>query len=406
MGIFFLPSVAQASLTLANAESIALETDSSHQVSTQKALALEQRAIADAQLPDPRLKIGMMNLPTNSFNRSQEAMTQLQLGVQQAFPAGDSLKYKASRTASLANVEHFKADKQKQDVLRSVRMSWLENVYWTHAEQVIKNSRRLFKQLLSITRSRYASGGKNQQDVIQAELELEKLTDREIRIASKKEQNKADLARWIGHQNVLQAGFNGFPEISTPVPYDILENNLKNHPSIKIEAGKVNAGKKAVQLAKEAYKPKWMLDVTYGDRIGNNPDGSERDDFLSAMVLLDIPLFTENRQDRNSSASQLQVNAAQKAMDSVYLELQSRLQRDYSNWQHLQERVSLYEDRILPQSKESVRSALKAYQSRRGDFTSTVKARLAVLNTELDLIRLKVDLKKEQVNLLFLQGEK
>ena len=52
------------------------------------------------------------------------------------------------------------------------------------------------------------------------------------------------------------------------------------------------------------------MDVTYGGRGGNNPDGSSRTDLLTLMVVMDVPLFTRNRQDRVVAAQVAESSAA------------------------------------------------------------------------------------------------
>ena len=47
-----------------------------------------------------------------------------------------------------------------------------------------------------------------------------------------------------------------------------------------------------------------LIDVTYGERTGRNLNGSGRADFFSAMLMVDIPLFTNKRQDKRLTASQ------------------------------------------------------------------------------------------------------
>ncbi len=89
-------------LSLADAERIALGADPG--VARFRALAdgLRERAVADAQLPDPKLKLGLMNFPTDTFDRTQEPMTQVQVGAVQAFPRGDSLALSGQRTRALS----------------------------------------------------------------------------------------------------------------------------------------------------------------------------------------------------------------------------------------------------------------------------------------------------------------
>jgi hypothetical protein len=45
-------------------------------------------------LPDPKVSLGIMNLPTDTWDLDQEGMTQLKVGVSQMFPRGDSLEIK------------------------------------------------------------------------------------------------------------------------------------------------------------------------------------------------------------------------------------------------------------------------------------------------------------------------
>ncbi len=65
----------------------------------------------------------------------------------------------------------------------------------------------------------------------------------------------------------------------------------------------VAAAETGVELAEQRYKPEFGIDLTYGGRGGNNPDGSSRSDLFSIMVMMDLPLFHKNRQDRYKAAA-------------------------------------------------------------------------------------------------------
>ena len=86
-------TAASAELSLVQAEKIASEADPQVAASQARALALSESAVADGQLPDPKLRFGVYNLPTDTFDFDQEPTTQLRLGIQQAFPRGDTIKY-------------------------------------------------------------------------------------------------------------------------------------------------------------------------------------------------------------------------------------------------------------------------------------------------------------------------
>ena len=62
-----------------------------------KAEALEDRAVAEAQLPDPTARVGLANFPVDTLAFEQEPMTQIQAGLRQEFPKGDTMTFKGER---------------------------------------------------------------------------------------------------------------------------------------------------------------------------------------------------------------------------------------------------------------------------------------------------------------------
>jgi outer membrane protein TolC len=394
-----------ASLTLAEAERIALENDPMLAGIYENARAYSEQSVADSQLPDPKLKLGLMNYPVDSFNRVQEPMTQMQIGVQQAFPPGQSLHYKSRGTALMGEVEQALARDRALGIRKQVREFWLETYYWTEAGNVVRANQRFFDQLVNITRSRYVVGAQNQQDVIRAELELELLKDRETRIHTMQEKNRAELARFIGSAHGTAELSADLPALAAIGDLEMLKSGLEQHPAMHAASARVSASQQAVAMARENYKPAWMLDVTYGDRGGENPNGSDRADFLSAMVMVDVPLFTGNRQDRRLAASQHRANASMHVRDTRFLELNRELDKLWTDWQRLGERLQRYDSALLPQAHENALAALNAYQSDRGDFTMLMRARITEIETQLQALRVRIDHAKAQAGLLYLSGE-
>ncbi|GJM04423.1 MAG: copper transporter [marine bacterium B5-7] len=388
-------------LTLAEAERLALDADFIIKQYNTRADSLNEIAIAEEQLPDPKAKLGVMNIPINSFDRSQEAMTQLQFGVQQTFPRGDTLHYKRLRIENMADVDTAKAFEQEKKVLRSLRNSYLDLYLNEKTELILQENRSLFTQLLDITQRQYAVGRDNQHDVLRAQLELALIDDRIAEIVGAKEISLAELSKWIGNNSAQRPLREGFPELSSFMNVEEIITNLNYHPMILMEDAVVNANEKNIKIAEEQYKPGWMLDLTYGQRSGNNLDGSSRDDFASAMVMVDIPLFTDKRQDKRLSASKLDHQASQFARTDRLLELRRQVEKEHANWVRLGKRLELYKTRALVDAEQNSEATLKAYQNDLTDFTTLMRARLTELNTHLDMLKIRVDRAKSQANLLY-----
>ena len=117
---------AESRLTIELAVQTALERDALTQVYQSRRDAYREQSIAEDTLPDPKIKLGMMNVPTDTYAMDQEPMTQVQLGVQQMFPRGSSLEIKSQRAMSMSAAENAKTENQRRMITREVRKTWLE----------------------------------------------------------------------------------------------------------------------------------------------------------------------------------------------------------------------------------------------------------------------------------------
>ena len=388
-------------LTLSEAERLALDADFVVKQYNARAESLDEIAIAEEQLPDPKAKFGIMNMPINSFDRSQEPMTQLQFGVQQSFPRGDTLHYKRLHIENMADIDTAKAFEQEKKVLRSLRNSYLDLFLNVKTESILQENRNLFTQLLDITQRQYAVGRDNQHDVLRAQLELALIDDRIAEITGEKEISLAELAKWVGGISAQRPLPENFPEISSPLSLDEVVSGLTFHPLIQIEDAVVSASDQNIKIAEEQYKPGWMLDLTYGERTGNNLDGSSRDDFASVMVMVELPIFSDKRQDKRLAASKLDHIASQYARSDRLLELKRQVEKEHANWVRLGKRLELYETRAMIDAEQNSESTLKAYQNDVTDFTTLMRARLTELNTQLDMLKIRINRAKSQANLLY-----
>ena len=410
VALFFtlLPALAagaQDNLTLDETERLALEKDLTAPRYEALANARKEQAVAAGQLPDPKLKLGAANLPIDSFDRKQENMTQMQVGIQQSFPPGRTLGLRSEQAEVMAGADQARARTMTRQVLRDVRERYLDIFYQVEAGHIIDSSRELFDQLLEVTRFYYAQGRKNQQDVLRASVELALLDDRRTRVRTEEDKLRADLARLIGPQAAYRPLSKFFPGFSNLPSRSDLDAAIVTHPSLQADDIIVEAGQLGVDIARQSYKPGWMLDVTYGNRAGKSNDGKSRDDFLSAMVIMDIPLFAGKRQDKRLATRQQEVKAARLKRDDSYLRLKRQLDADYAEWLRLEERLKLYQDTIFPEAIQNAQASLTAYQSGVTDFTGVMRARITELDVKLQKLRLRIDKAKAEARLLYLANE-
>ena len=392
-------------LEIHEAVRLALADDPVIAATQARARAFSDNAVADGQLPDPKLKTGLYNLPLDDFELDEEPTTQLRLGIVQSFPRGRTRHYRRERTEWLAASEDAEAESASLLLVRDVRNRYLELYYQLLAENIVTDARELFAQLVEITRSHYASGRVSQQDVLRSSLELSRLDDRTTRIRNEADRNRAALMEWIGQAATLPVS-RSFPRLPELPAKEDIEAALAVHPVIRLETARLEAENREVKIAREQYKPGWSAGLEYRKRFGNDPDGSDRADMMAAMVSLDLPLFPKNRQDKRLSASLQQAEAIQLSRDHRLRELRRMLETDYASWQRLGERVTLYDSQLREEAAANAQASLKAYQSGITEFTSLMRARITDLDVRLEALRIEVDRAKAQANLLYLAGDK
>lgn len=401
--LYVLPSAradtAVSPLELAEAEQIALQSDPLTRRHAALAAAHAEQAVADAQLPDPSLNLGAQNLPTDTFNTTQEDMTMATLGVQQRFPPGDTLKHRAEQSTAYAARENARAEEQRRRVLNAVRNSWLESYYQARTLETLHASYTLLEQLLRVSQTQYGAGLVSAQDMLNAELELRQLKERIIASEAVRATAQADLARWTGPLPAVRPLAADFPVLKSPLSYDALQAGLDQHPRMQLEEATVRASNSEVDLARDNYKPSWEVGVGYGLR------GGGRSDFASAGVSVSIPLFADKRQDRRLAASEQQAVAARYTRDDARRTLLHELDSGYSLWRGLGQRLAAYEKDIVPQAEQNATLAVLAYQSNNADFAMVMRARVVELEARLQTLRLRVDHARAQAGLIYLMGE-
>ena len=402
-GLTISTNIEASGLTLGMAEELALASDPGVQAVEANKLALEEKSVAAEQLPDPLLKMGLVSLPTDTFNLGQEPMTQVQVGVVQKFPRGKSRALSATQTyLKSESLDEVARDKELQIKL-AVREQFLEVLKQQELARINAQAIAAFSDVADITKDYYATGRVQQQDVLQASVELAKVEDRATRIAQDEEQARTRLATWIGDAAYSDLA-PSWPQFPSPVASAVSVDGLIEHPRIRALQKNISAADTGVELAKQRYKPEFALDLTYGGRGGTNPDGSSRTDLLTFMVVMDIPLFTKNRQDRVVAAQVAESSAVTYMRDDILRRMRSEVEFHQATYAKQRERIDLFENTLLPEAEFSSAASLEAYQSSIEDLTTVLRTRITEFDLQLEYARLQAEVLKTKARLQYLEG--
>lgn len=429
LSLLTLTVSAQKVISLEEAILLALQNDPWLQSNRLEQQAVEDRSIAAGTLPDPKLSVGLINLPSDTWQFDQEGMTQFKVGISQAFPRGDSLEIKQQQLKIAASKFPLLREDRKAKVTKVITEIWLDAFLAQQTIKLIKNDWSLFEQMADVAESNYTNtvGKTRQQDVIRAQLEITQLEDRLTVQQQKFETSIARLNEWlhIFEDSYLYSDYD-FDQleqsflVSDQLPtISLLNENLQkqrkpsrnelarrlvSHPAIMAVEVKKQVSKKAVELARQKYSTQWGVNASYSYR-DDMPSGDDRADLFSIGITFDLPLFTENRQDREVSASIAQAEAIRTEKFLMTRQMISAIEKELKEISRLEQRQDIYQKLLLKQSNNQAIASLSAYTSDNGDFAEVVRARIAELNAKIAALKIAVNKTKSAARLNYLLTE-
>ena len=127
--LMFIYQPVSDAFTLQQAEHHALRADPLVESYRAQARSYSESSVSEGTLPDPRLRLGAVNLPVDSFDLKQEQMTQMVVGIKQDFPRGDSRQYSQQQTELLSRSASAQEEDARRRVISEVRQTYL-NLYY------------------------------------------------------------------------------------------------------------------------------------------------------------------------------------------------------------------------------------------------------------------------------------
>ncbi|NRA60165.1 MAG: TolC family protein [Psychrobium sp.] len=393
------------SLDIAVAEAIANDDWLAGNELRQQALLAKSRVVGT--LPDPMVSLSLANLPLDSFDFSQEGMTQLKVGVSQKFARGDSLalKQRQLRQQSLS-YPYMRANRQAKLSLQ-VQEIWYRLFQTQRIIELITKDRRLFEQLVDVAESSYASTSKRtrQTDVIRAQLELTQLDDRLSVLAQQQSALLARLSQWLP-KDVLQWPLSQeFPKTAQNNT-DISAQYLMRHPAILAISQRVKAMEIGINVAKQGYQPQWGVNASYGYR-SDSPSNMSRADLFSIGLTFDVPLFSKNKQDQNVNAAIANTSALKTDQILLLRKMSANAKIIKDQLTQLKRRQKIYQGQLLPQMHEQAQAALNAYSIDNGEFSEVMRARISELNSNIAALKITIEqqILKSRLNYYLLKDE-
>ena len=373
-----LPAVSAqaATLSLDEALQLAERNAPSLQARQEQASAARSAVIPAGELPDPRLNLGVQNLPiegTDRWSMNRDFMTMQVVGLSQEVPNRD--KRKARIETAQATVERADAEAifERLKVRAATAQAWV-TAYTV--QRKLEQFDAFYKEnqlLASTVRARLAGGAGSSADTLAPKQEAAQLDEQKDVLLSQSAQARAALKRWIGQD--AEVGAPTFPVW----PVDAAEylHSVHAHPELNTYNAMTREAQAQVHQAQAEKKSDWSWGVDY----------------------------TSSRQDPMIAARRAQVRQLEDEQDAALREHQAQLETDLVEYQRLQRAVRRSRETLLPLAEDRVRLALADYRAGKSPLSEVLSARRQRVEALLQDVDLQGQLAATAARLHFVYGE-
>ena len=361
-------------------------------------------------LPDPVISLNTLNLPVDTFNIDQEAMTQLQFGISQRIPYPGKLSLKQQIASHQAKAAVSTTDEMRLLLSRDVKTLWWRLFYLDRSIEVITINKTLLRQFIEIAQTKYKVGQGLQQDVLLAQLELSKLLDQGIKLASRRKQEAARLNALLNQSTYLPVQLPALTDIALDLPAlksssDIFLLAKEHRPALATQRSLIEAATERQKLAEQDLLPDFNIGASYGIRQGDSPNGDHRADLFSLKIGVNVPLFAGSKQKMAISQRSSEVKQQQFALQDDWLAIQADISTTIADYHRATEQVSLFKTGVIPQARQTVASMLAGYQVNKVDFLNLIRSQITLYNYETSLWKTISEAKSALARLVATVGE-
>jgi cobalt-zinc-cadmium efflux system outer membrane protein len=387
-------------LSLADAIALELRESPTRIASSEQVEAARQAAKPAGALPDPRLLLGIDNLPVDGpdqYSFSRDFMTMQRIGVMQEFPSRAKLGARVAGAQGRIAVAEAQSRLTRLDVIRQTAMAWIAR---STAEQQLTQidslaaENRLFE---AAVRARLSSGQGMATDAVAARLEAALIEERRDELRAQREQAIAVLRQWIGSPAAELPLTGDAPD--WPIDREVLQHRLEHHPVFALLDAKGRALDADVAEAEAAKRPDWSMEMAYQRR------GPQFSNMVSLQVSVDLPVFAGSRQDPQIAARRAERRALDADREAEVREHAQMLESDLAEYHRLRRAVDRQRDVFLPLADEKVTLAMADWRGGKISVMEVIDARRERIDAGLKMIALEGERLQVAANLHYTYDE-
>lgn len=329
--------------------------------------------------PDPTVSVsygGNLLPPFTVMSRDPSSTRQFM--AEQEIPYPGKTRLRGEIAAREADAESLAYESVRRRVEAEVKQAYFDLYFTDQSLSTVRKDRELLEKFEKVAEIRYAVGKAAQQDVLKAQVELSRLTERQTLLEQTRRTLEAQLnsLRDLPGDTPLGAVGEVHPSVLAYSLDDLEAAAGANFPALKRQRTLVEGDRLAVDLARKEVRPNFSLGYTYMQR-------SDLPDMYGVTFSTSLPIFRRHKQDQAIVEAAANLESARRLEANELTLLRYRVKQEVLAVQAAEQLLKLYSKGIVPQSSLALESSLSTYEVGTTDFLSVLSNFTTLLEYEL-----------------------
>ena len=302
-----------------------------------------------------------------------------QVMAEQTIPYPGKTRLRTEIATREADAESLAYDAVVRRVAAEVKQAYFDLAYVDRSLEVLRKDREALEGIEKVTEIRYSTGKGVQPDVLRAQLEVTRLSQRTTTLTQRRRTLEAQLnsLRNAPIDSPLAAASTVQPSVFAYTQEQLQEAAQANYPPLKQRNATVDQGHLLVDLARKEERPDFSVGYAYMQRDG-------LPDMYGITLSASLPLFHQRKQDKAVAEAVANLESAQLMKTNEVTVLRYQVEQDFLEVQATEQLIRLYSQGIAPQSSLTLESSIHCLETGEVDFLNVLSNFQAAIDAELD----------------------
>ena len=347
-------------------------------------------------LPDPMVTDTIYPFSDNTVQTAAGRFTNSML-ITQKFPWCGKLQLRGEVADLETKIALTDLAETQLKVIEAVKLSYYDLYFNQQAIEITKESEGLLKKLfIPFAEARYRTGKTSQQDVLRAQVELNKVQDQLVQLRRYLKVTQADLAKLLSTAPQTDFRVETLPDTpDLPKQFDALyKAAVASRPELQGKLHAVLRDQKKIDLAQLEYFPDVTVGLAWTSVSQSDALASQianGNDAVGVLFSINLPIWKDKLNAGVSEAEQRTAASArlyEAARDDTF-----RLIRRFSvQAQTFEEEIKLFKDQLIPKAEQTLKISFEDYRVGKIDALQVIDNWLQLLRLRVQQVRLEASL--------------